>query len=277
MFTAEFLVPIIIEIVTGAASAVFVGNVVPPLSFGPWKNAAIGAIGGLVLTWVTARTPGLEQFVEDIEDAGTAAVDGVGACHRSCCLGLELRAAGGRPACHHPRLIAESREDLNHPRRTFGHAPVSINLAMSTLCLTFDAPASLRSATHPAISAFVRNGCIDRRIGSPALPGTRVAERTAGPIGLLAVCVLACSGCSGVQSALDPAGEEAGQIAELFWVMADRRRPHLAGGRRSAPLCHRASRRATDRRGSGGPADLLGRRGRSRRCCFSCCSPMRSG
>jgi cytochrome c oxidase subunit 2 len=29
-----------------------------------------------------------------------------------------------------------------------------------------------------------------------------------------------CSGCSGVQSALDTAGEEAGQVAELFWVMA---------------------------------------------------------
>jgi len=73
MLTAEFLIPIIIEVVTGAASAVFVGNVVPPLSFGPWKNAAIGAIGGLALTWLAARTPGLEQFVEDVEDVGMSA------------------------------------------------------------------------------------------------------------------------------------------------------------------------------------------------------------
>ena len=34
------------------------------------------------------------------------------------------------------------------------------------------------------------------------------------------MCVLACSGCSGVQSALDPAGKEASHVAELFWVMA---------------------------------------------------------
>ena len=88
MFTAEFLIPIIIEIVTGAASAVFVGNVVPPLSFGPWKNAAIGAIGGLALTWLTARTPGLEQFVEDVEDAGSAAVDGVGSLSPELLLGI---------------------------------------------------------------------------------------------------------------------------------------------------------------------------------------------
>ena len=78
MFTAGFLVPIIIEIVTGAASAVFIGNVVPPLSFGPWKNAAIGAIGGLVQPWLTARTPGLEQYVEYVEETGAAAVDGMG-------------------------------------------------------------------------------------------------------------------------------------------------------------------------------------------------------
>ena len=73
MLTAEFLIPIIIEVVTGAASAVFVGNVVPPLSFGPWKNAGIGAIGGLALTWLAARTPGIEQFVEDVEEVGMAA------------------------------------------------------------------------------------------------------------------------------------------------------------------------------------------------------------
>ena len=75
MFAAEFWIPIVIEIVAGALSAAFVANVVPPLTFGFWKNAVIGAVGGVVLTWLTARTPALEQFVE--ETAAEAAVPGL--------------------------------------------------------------------------------------------------------------------------------------------------------------------------------------------------------
>lgn len=77
MLTAEFLIPILIEAVTGAASAVFIGNIVPPVSSGPWKNAGIGAIGGLALTWLAARTPGVEQFVEGAEEIG-GSTDGPG-------------------------------------------------------------------------------------------------------------------------------------------------------------------------------------------------------
>jgi uncharacterized membrane protein YeaQ/YmgE (transglycosylase-associated protein family) len=87
MFTAEFLILIIIEIATGAASAVFVANLVPPLSFGFLRNATIGAIGGLVLTWLTARIPGLEQFVEDVEEAATAG-DGLGGLSPELLLGV---------------------------------------------------------------------------------------------------------------------------------------------------------------------------------------------
>ena len=35
---------------------------------------------------------------------------------------------------------------------------------------------------------------------------------------LTAACLSLCS-CNGVQSALDPAGEEARQVATLFWAM----------------------------------------------------------
>jgi cytochrome c oxidase subunit 2 len=44
--------------------------------------------------------------------------------------------------------------------------------------------------------------------------------RTASVRLALSLCLTLCAGCSGVQSALDPAGEEAGEIAQLFWVMA---------------------------------------------------------
>ena len=64
MIAAEFWIPIVIEIVAGALSATFIANIVPPLTFGFWKNAVIGAVGGVVVTWITAQTPGLEQYVE---------------------------------------------------------------------------------------------------------------------------------------------------------------------------------------------------------------------
>ena len=34
-----------------------------------------------------------------------------------------------------------------------------------------------------------------------------------------ALAALACAGCAGPQSSLDPAGDEAGRVAELFWMM----------------------------------------------------------
>ncbi len=69
----------------------------------------------------------------------------------------------------------------------------------------------------------MRNRRIDRRVGSPTTEDNRVtiAKRPVGKPHMLAAwcCVVFGSGCSGVQSALDPAGEEAHQVAQLFWVM----------------------------------------------------------
>jgi hypothetical protein len=87
MFTAQFLIPIIIEIAAGAGSAVFVANVVPPLSFGTLWNAVIGAIGGVALTWLTARVPVLEKFVEEVGETGVAA-DGLGGSSLELLLGV---------------------------------------------------------------------------------------------------------------------------------------------------------------------------------------------
>lgn len=71
MSSAAVWVPLVIEIVAGGLSAGFVGNIVPPLSFGALKNAVIGAVGGVVLTWLTSRTPVLEEFVEEYAADGT--------------------------------------------------------------------------------------------------------------------------------------------------------------------------------------------------------------
>jgi hypothetical protein len=79
MFTAALLIPILIEIVAGALSAVVVGNLVQPLSFGVWKNALIGAVGGVVFTWLMARTPSVEQFVEGDGSLSYELMVGVGA------------------------------------------------------------------------------------------------------------------------------------------------------------------------------------------------------
>lgn len=49
-------------------------------------------------------------------------------------------------------------------------------------------------------------------------PAAERGRRSPCVFPLLAACA-ALASCSGVQSALDPAGEEAGQIATLFWVM----------------------------------------------------------
>ena len=115
---------------------------------GRGKNAAIGAIGGLVLTWVTARTPGLEQFVEDVEDAGAAAVDGVSSLSPELLLGIGVAGLLGGALlvtilgfCG----IARGSEPPNTHFRP--RADIDQIIAMSTLCLTFDAAASPRGAT----------------------------------------------------------------------------------------------------------------------------------
>lgn len=71
MFASGFWVLIVIEAVTGALSGASLGNLVPPLSLGGLKNTVLGAIGGVGLTWLTAQTPGLESFVEDVAADGS--------------------------------------------------------------------------------------------------------------------------------------------------------------------------------------------------------------
>ena len=75
---AETLVAILIEIVCGAAGAIALGAWAPWLSLGPGKNALMGAIGGLILTWVAARVPYVSRFVGQVENAADAVTQSAG-------------------------------------------------------------------------------------------------------------------------------------------------------------------------------------------------------
>lgn len=78
MPAAGTMVPIVIEIICGAAGGVFLGWLVRRLSFGSFRNAAIGAAGGLALTWLAGRIPGLGRFVGRVEQAADATAQSMG-------------------------------------------------------------------------------------------------------------------------------------------------------------------------------------------------------
>jgi hypothetical protein len=74
MPTSALMVLLVLEFATGAASAMLLGQLVPPLSMGAWRNAVLGGIGGVVLTWMAGQIPDLEQYVEAAGEPETAAL-----------------------------------------------------------------------------------------------------------------------------------------------------------------------------------------------------------
>lgn len=61
--SAQTIIPILIEAICGAAAGLAVGHWVNSASLGRAINALAGAVGGLILTWLVARTPGVERLV----------------------------------------------------------------------------------------------------------------------------------------------------------------------------------------------------------------------
>jgi hypothetical protein len=90
MLTVEALVPIIIEIVCGAAGGIFLGRCVKSLSLGASGEALAGAIGGLALTWLAARTPGIGRFVGRVEQAADATAQSVGGLTPAILIGVGI-------------------------------------------------------------------------------------------------------------------------------------------------------------------------------------------
>ena len=74
----ETIVPILIEILCGAAGGIAIGAWVPRLSLGACGNAVTGAIGGLILTWLAARIPYIGRFVGHVEYAADATTQSTG-------------------------------------------------------------------------------------------------------------------------------------------------------------------------------------------------------
>ena len=69
----EVIVPILVQLIAGGAGGNVIGQIVKSLNLGPVGNSIAGAIGGLAVTWLASKVPGLDSLVGM---AGTAAADG---------------------------------------------------------------------------------------------------------------------------------------------------------------------------------------------------------
>lgn len=78
MFTAGSIIPIIIEMVCGAAGGMAVAHWARGLRLALPRSALSGIVGGLALTWLAGRTPGVSRFVGHVERAADATVQAVG-------------------------------------------------------------------------------------------------------------------------------------------------------------------------------------------------------
>jgi hypothetical protein len=90
MLTAQTIMPIIIEIACGAAGGIFLGWFARRLSLGRSGDAFVGAIGGLALTWLATRTPGISHFVGHVEQAADATAQSVGGLTPAILVGVGI-------------------------------------------------------------------------------------------------------------------------------------------------------------------------------------------
>lgn len=59
----ETIVPILVQLIAGGAGGNVIGQIVKSLNLGPAGNTIVGAIGGVVGTWLAGRIPGLDSLV----------------------------------------------------------------------------------------------------------------------------------------------------------------------------------------------------------------------
>lgn len=66
----EIVVPILVQLIAGGAGGNVVGQIVKSLNLGPAGNTIIGAIGGVVGTWLAGTVPGLDSLVGAVASTG---------------------------------------------------------------------------------------------------------------------------------------------------------------------------------------------------------------
>lgn len=66
----EVLVPILVQLIAGGAGGNVIGQLAKNLSLGTTGNSIAGAIGGLAVTWLAGKIPGLDTLVGAASGAG---------------------------------------------------------------------------------------------------------------------------------------------------------------------------------------------------------------
>ncbi|MET0439303.1 MAG: hypothetical protein ABW043_17590 [Devosia sp.] len=69
----EVLVPLLVQLIAGGAGGNVIGQLAKNLNLGTTGNSIVGAIGGLVGTWLAGMIPGLDTLVGAA--AGTGGLD----------------------------------------------------------------------------------------------------------------------------------------------------------------------------------------------------------
>ncbi|ODT49605.1 hypothetical protein [Devosia sp. 63-57] len=59
----EVIVPLLVQLVAGGAGGNVIGQLVKSLNLGTAGNSIVGAIGGLIGTWLASQIPGLDSLV----------------------------------------------------------------------------------------------------------------------------------------------------------------------------------------------------------------------
>lgn len=76
MISFETVVPLAIEAICGATGGLAFGHWVNSVSMGRGINALAGAVGGLLLTWLVARTPWVDRLVSSsVSGEGATALE----------------------------------------------------------------------------------------------------------------------------------------------------------------------------------------------------------